>query len=116
MNGRFGRRPFTVVNDGPGYVPVMTKALDTLIHERRLPPNLVTLFVASGGDDAQGSQRGLEYDTASGRFAEFVDAEVLPFVASECGIQLTDDPDGRVRHTTLCRHFVSAHLLYQSQQ
>ena len=86
----------------------MTKALDTLIHERRLPPNLVTLFVASGGDDAQGSQRGLEYDTASGRFAEFVDGEVVPFVASECGIRLTDDPDGRVRHNTTLAFFATA--------
>ena len=30
--------------------------------------------------DAQGSERGLEYDTMSGRYAEFVETEVLPFV------------------------------------
>ena len=33
--------------------------------------------MATGGD-AQGGQRGLEYDTMSGRYAEFVETEVLP--------------------------------------
>jgi enterochelin esterase family protein len=87
--------PFIVVNDGPGYIDTMPRAMDTLIHEGRLPPNLVALFVASGGSDAQGSQRGLEYDTASGLFAEFIDSEVVPFVSEQCGISLTSDPNGR---------------------
>jgi enterochelin esterase family protein len=90
--------PFIVVNDGPGYVENhgMTEVMDTLIHEGRLPHNLIAIFVAAGGDDAQGSQRGLEYDNASGQFAEFIDTEVLPFVSEQCGgVALTDDPNGR---------------------
>ena len=51
--------PFMVVNDGPGYVAAMAPMMDTLIAEKRLPHNLVALFVSSGGSDAQGSQRGL---------------------------------------------------------
>ena len=69
--------------------------MDTLIAEKRLPHNLVALFVSSGGSDAQGSQRGLEYDTMDGVFAEFVETEVIPFVSAECGISLTSDPEGR---------------------
>lgn len=87
--------PFIVVNDEPGYVDVMTSTMDTLIDEGRLPRNLVALFVASGGSDAQGSQRGLEYDTCSGLFADFIDKEVVPFVSRECEILLTSNPEGR---------------------
>jgi enterochelin esterase-like enzyme len=31
----------------------------------------------------------------SGRYAEFVEQEVLPLVASRCSVRLTKDPDGR---------------------
>ena len=62
--------PFITVLDGPGYVATMAPTLDTLIAEKRVPHNLIAVFAASGGDDAQGSQRGLEYDTMSGVFAE----------------------------------------------
>ena len=55
----------------------------------------MAVFVNSGGDDAQGSQRGLEYDTVSGLFAEFLDSELLPYVESQVGIKLTKDPEGR---------------------
>lgn len=86
--------PFIAVLDGPGYVATMAPTLDTLIAERRIPA-LIAIFAASGGDDAQGSQRGLEYDTMSGVFAEFVDTEVVPFVEDRCAVCLTSDPDGR---------------------
>jgi hypothetical protein len=87
--------PFIVVNDGMGYVEAMVPILDSLIDQGRVPANLVALFVDSGGDDAQGSQRGLEYDTVSGAFAEFLQAEVVPFVSAKCAITLTSDPEGR---------------------
>eukprot|EP01043_Picozoa_sp_COSAG02_P064491 COSAG02_NODE_9445_length_2213_cov_3.542100_3_plen_286_part_00 len=87
--------PFIVVNDGPGYVETMRRVMDSLIADNRLPHNLIALFVASGGSDAQGSQRGLEYDTCSGTFAEFIDKEVVPFVSAECGVHLTSNPIGR---------------------
>lgn len=86
--------PFLVVHDGLWYRDVTVPILDTLIHQKRIPP-IVALFVHNGGDDAQGSQRGLEYDTMSGRLAEYVETEVLPRVVQETGVTLTKDPDGR---------------------
>jgi enterochelin esterase family protein len=87
--------PFILVNDGGGYVENMVPTLDSLIAAGRVPPNLCALFVDSGGSDAQGSQRGLEYDTVDGTFADFCETEVKPFVESTCGITLTSDPEGR---------------------
>ena len=86
--------PFIVVNDGMGWVEGVAPTLDTLIAEGRIPP-IVAVFVDSGGDDSVGSQRGLEYDSVSGLFAEFLETEVLPHVESEVGIKLTKDPEGR---------------------
>ena len=69
-------------------------ALDNLIHQKRVPA-MVAISIGNGSGDAQGSQRGLEYDTMSGRYAEFVETEVLPLVEEKCGVKLTKDPDGR---------------------
>ena len=46
-------------------------------------------MINSGGSDAQGSQRGLEYDTVSGLYAAFIESEVLPRVAAELGLEFT---------------------------
>lgn len=43
-------------------------------------PPFVAVSVQNGGSDAIKSERGLEYDTMSGRYAEFVNSEVLPAV------------------------------------
>jgi enterochelin esterase family protein len=86
--------PFIVLNDAMG-VDLVPPTLDTLIAEQRVPANLCAIFLASGGDDAQGSQRGLEYDTVDGVFAEFLATEVVPFVEESVGISLTRDPEGR---------------------
>src|SRR3712207_9514558 len=56
---------------------------------------MIAISIGNGGGDAQGSQRGLEYDTMSGRYAEFVETEVLPLVEAECKVKLTKDPEGR---------------------
>jgi enterochelin esterase-like enzyme len=69
-------------------------ALDNLIAEHRVPV-MVAISIGNGGGDAQGSERGLEYDTMSGRYAEFVEREVLPLVENKCAVKLTRDPDGR---------------------
>jgi enterochelin esterase-like enzyme len=37
----------------------------------------------------------MEYDTMSGRYAEFVETEVLPLVEKQTNIKLTKDPEGR---------------------
>jgi enterochelin esterase family protein len=89
--------PFMVIQDGPDK-PVLA-ALDQLITEGKLPP-MVAVDIANGSDehkngDGQGSERGLEYDTVSGRYAEFVESEVLPRVEAEAHVKLTKDPDGR---------------------
>ncbi len=86
--------PFLVVQDGLGYRDVVTRALDMLIGQRRLPA-LVAVFINSGGGDAQGSERGLEYDTLSDAYARFVEGEVLPRIAKDYQVTFTADPDGR---------------------
>ena len=68
--------------------------LDNLIAAHRVPP-LVAVMVGNGGGDGRGSERGLEYDTMSGKFAEFIEVEVLPKVAQDYHITFTKDPAGR---------------------
>ncbi len=84
--------PFLVKMDGAdNNLPTV---LDNLIAQKRIPP-IIAITIPSGGGDAQGSQRGLEYDTMSGVFAEFVESEVLPLVEKNCDVKLTKDPEGR---------------------
>jgi enterochelin esterase-like enzyme len=84
--------PFIVGADGPD--PMLFTALDNLIAQKRVPV-MIAISIGNGGGDAQGSQRGLEYDTMSGVYAEFVETEVLPLVEAKCNVKLTKDPDGR---------------------
>jgi len=84
--------PFIVGADGPD--PALFTALDTLIAEKRVPV-MIAISIGNGSGDAQGSQRGLEYDTMSGRYAEFVETEVLPLVETQYSVRLTRDPDAR---------------------
>jgi enterochelin esterase family protein len=88
--------PLMVIHDGPKGPPQMDvpRILDNLIHAKRIPP-LIAIFVANGGGDAQGHERGREYDTMSGLFAEYIESEVFPRVEDTCGVRLTKDPDGR---------------------
>jgi len=58
-------------------------------------PAMVAISIGNGSGDAQGSERGLEYDTMSGRYAEFVETEVLPLVEAQARVKLTHDPEGR---------------------
>ena len=89
--------PFIVGADGPD--KSLFTALDNLIAQHRVPA-MIAISIGNGSGDAQGSQRGLEYDTMSGLYAEFVEKEVLPLVEKECHVKLTKDPDGRA--TTGC--------------
>jgi enterochelin esterase-like enzyme len=84
--------PFIVGADGPD--PLLFTALDNLIAEGRVPA-MVAISIGNGSGDAQGSQRGLEYDTMSGQYAEFVETEVLPLVEAKCNVKLTKDPNAR---------------------
>ena len=56
---------------------------------------MIAISIGNGSGDAQGSERGLEYDTMSGKYAEFVESEVLPLVEKQYNVKLTKDPDGR---------------------
>jgi iron(III)-enterobactin esterase len=80
--------------DGPALNPELARVLDNLIHQKRVPVQLA-IMIAHGGGDAQGHQRGLEYDTMSPKFAEFIEAEVLPLVEKNYNVTLTKDPEAR---------------------
>ncbi len=84
--------PFIVGADGPDRA--LFTALDNLIAEHRVPV-MIGISIGNGGGDAQGSERGLEYDTMSGLYAEFVEKEVLPLVEKQCNVKLTKNPDAR---------------------
>jgi iron(III)-enterobactin esterase len=84
--------PFIVGADGPDNL--LFTVLDNLISEGKVPP-MIAISIGNGSGDAQGSERGLEYDTMSGVYAEFVENEVLPLVESKYQVRLTKDPAGR---------------------
>jgi enterochelin esterase family protein len=84
--------PFIVGADGPDHA--LFTALDNLIAEGKVPV-MIAVSIGNGSGDAQGSERGLEYDTMSGLYAEFVEKEILPLVESKCQVKLTHDPQGR---------------------
>lgn len=84
--------PFIVGADGPDHL--LFTVLDNLIAEHKVPI-MIAISIQNGGGDAQGSERGLEYDTLSPRYAEFVETEVLPLVESQAHVRLTHDADAR---------------------
>jgi enterochelin esterase family protein len=97
--------PVLVIQDGPGELSLVKNALDNLTISkdpaRTLPP-FIAIAVANGGGDGQGSERGLEYDTMSGKYATFVDTEVLPAVVANPMVKaafpklsFTTNPEGR---------------------
>jgi iron(III)-enterobactin esterase len=85
--------PFIVIQDAMtrDFLP---KILDNMIHDRRLPV-MCAIFIQSGGGDGKGSERGLEYDTVSGTYAEFIDSEVLPRIEKDYQVMFTKDPEAR---------------------
>jgi iron(III)-enterobactin esterase len=85
--------PFIVGADGPDQF--LFPALDSLIAQHRIPV-MIGISIGNGGSDGPGSERGLEYDSMSPHYAEFVESEVLPLVEKEYHVRLTKDPDGRV--------------------
>jgi len=84
--------PFIVGADGPDRL--LFTVLDNLIAEKKVPA-MIAISIGNGSGDAQGSERGLEYDTMSGKYAEWVESEVLPLVESKYNVKLTHNPDGR---------------------
>jgi enterochelin esterase family protein len=84
--------PFIVGADGPNHL--LVTVLNNLIAEGKVPA-MIAISIGNGSGDAQGSERGLEYDAMSGVYAGFVEQEVLPLVESTCNVKLTKDPEGR---------------------
>ena len=89
--------PFIVTGDN-GITPVVSTelftVLDNLIHERKLPP-IIAISVGPGGQDAQGSERGREYDSVSNDYTLFIETEVLPAVEQLTGVKLSANPRDR---------------------
>ena len=81
-----------VVQDGHSYVKRMANILDNMIAAKRLPA-MVVVLPDSGGSDAQGSERGLEYDTVSDRYSNWVETELLPAVTQ----RITASPSPPIR-------------------
>src|SRR5208282_2816413 len=65
-----------------------------LIYENRLPV-MIAVMVNPGGGDGPGSERGLEYDTVSPLYTQFIENEVLPRIARDDKITFAPDPEGR---------------------
>ena len=99
--------PILVIQEGQ--IDNVSRALDNLTIStdplKKLPA-FIAIAVANGSDrdgsDGQGSERGLEYDTLSDRYAKFINTEVLPAVlarsdikAAYPNIKFTSDPEGR---------------------
>ena len=100
--------PVLVIADGPSDIDLISRALDNLTIStdplKKIPP-FIAIAVQNGGGDSVGSERGLEYDTVSARYANFIDTEVLTAVVANAqikaaypNIKLTTDPDGKATY------------------
>ncbi len=83
--------PVMITTDGDNRA---FNVLDHLIPQKKLPV-MIVVAIPSGGGDGQGSERGLEYDTVSGKYSDFVETEVLPMAETVAHVKLTKDPSGR---------------------
>jgi hypothetical protein len=71
--------PVPVTHDGASQLKLVRNALDNLTvstDPARSLPALPVIAVENGGNDGKNSERGLEYDTMSDRFARFINVSV----------------------------------------
>lgn len=97
--------PVLVTHDGPSQLKLVSRALDNLTvskNPKRKLPAFIVIAVENGGNDGKNSERGLEYDTMSDRYARFINDEVFPAVLSDATIRaaypklsITSNPWGR---------------------
>ena len=86
--------PFMVAQDGLGFSGDIRPLLDNMIADGQLPA-MAIVFADPGGD------RSNEYDTASDKYYQFVETELLPEAIAQVMMQtnlvlnLTKDPEGR---------------------
>jgi enterochelin esterase-like enzyme len=89
--------PLMVDHDGRADAVIQTQliaVMDNYIAEKRLPM-MAGVFIANGGDVAGRSERSLEYDTVSGKYAEYIEKVVLPLAEKTGNVKFTKDPDAR---------------------
>jgi len=89
--------PLMVDHDGRADAVIqaqMIAVMDNYIAEKRLPP-MAAVFIANGGDVQGRSERSLEYDTVSGKYAEYIENEILPLAEKSGNVKFTKDHDGR---------------------
>ena len=99
------KAPVLVTHDGPSNLKLVSRALDNLTISKdanRKLPAFIVIAVENGGNDGKNSQRGLEYDTMSDRFARFINDEVFAAVLANAEIKaafprfaITENPWGR---------------------
>jgi len=86
--------PFMVAQDGLGFSGDVRPMLDNMIADGRLPA-MAFIFADPAGN------RSVEYDTASDKFYQFVETELLPAAIAQAMTQakvvlnLTKNPEGR---------------------
>src|SRR5438552_1320462 len=71
MREQVGRGPLGQVSNALDNLTISTDPM------RKLPPFIV-IAVPPGGSDSIGSERGLEYDTLSDRYARYITQEIMP--------------------------------------
>lgn len=97
--------PLMVFQDGKNYCSENRGeraqiVFDNLIHEGAIPP-LLGLFINPGVVPAVNDSalprfnRSFEYDDVSDRYVRFLIEEMIPFVESRHGIQISHDPNDR---------------------
>lgn len=82
--------PVIVSADAYGMRYALPTILDNMIADHRLPV-MAAVMIDNGG-----AERSMEYDTVSVKYADYVEAEVLPRAEKEAHIKLTKDPEGRL--------------------
>ena len=94
--------PFMVVQDARDRDPIVNTINNLIADPKGAFPPVIAIFVANGGNDSIGSERGLEYDTMSGLYQQFIDTEVLPAILANSAVKaaypklaLTSNPEGR---------------------
>jgi enterochelin esterase family protein len=95
--------PLLVVLDGPQYMGVLIKLFERPSVSSAGPlPTFIVVSIEDGGANWKGSERNLEYDTLSGRFAAFVSDEILSAVRADPNVRrvfpmlkITSDPNKR---------------------
>jgi enterochelin esterase-like enzyme len=87
--------------NGKGYTERLPVVLDNMIYAKKLPA-MVALMINPGPGDGRGSERGLEYDTVSEVYSNFIETEALPAVEQDAAVRqayprlkFTTDPEGR---------------------